>query len=326
MIKKHSTDCFKEIHKRALEVSCRYKKSEIELIEILEEVDRYKVFYKYKCNSLFQYVNQELGLSKEVTSIFINVARKTREIPALKEEIKKGAITISKARRMTSVITPQNQDHWLALAKNTSKRNLEKEVAMASPKTAVREKLDYVHPSREVSDQTKIISLNENKIVRVQLQVGVSEKFMFKLRRVQDLQSQKQRKPVALEEALEEMVELYLNKHDPVKKAERQKLRGKLQGKSEKTKSCPSTISNKPASKLTFNKRKSIPSKTRHRVMLKYKGQCAYKTAEGRRCQERRFLEIHHLKPLSQEGNDKFSNLILCCSGHHKVIHRTQTE
>ena len=51
---------------------------------------------------------------------------------------------------------------------------------------------------------------------------------MLKIRDVQNLESQRQKKNVSLEETLEALTELYLEKKDPVRKAKRQKARGKL--------------------------------------------------------------------------------------------------
>ncbi|MGE3758055.1 MAG: hypothetical protein AB7H97_09870, partial [Pseudobdellovibrionaceae bacterium] len=224
----------KQIHGRAMEVAKSYKRSEIELIEILEQVDRYRIYYQHKCNSLFSYATDVLKLSNEVAYIFIGVARKTQEVPELKEEIRNGSITVSKAKRMTSVITKENKSEWISLAKTSTKHQLEKQIAIAKPAEAVREKLEYSSAPRE---QIKLIKLEASEksvssgkgTVRVQLQIGVSEELMLKLRRIQDLESSKKKRAVSLEESLNVMADLYLEKHDPIKRAKRQKMRGKLQ-------------------------------------------------------------------------------------------------
>src|SRR5690348_15694771 len=41
-----------EIHDRALQVSQNYKRAELALIEILQELDRNKVYLHYRCTSL----------------------------------------------------------------------------------------------------------------------------------------------------------------------------------------------------------------------------------------------------------------------------------
>ncbi len=75
--------------------------------------------------------------------------------------------------------------------------------------------------------------------------------------------------------------------------------------------------------KKTFIKfqRKSLPARVTHQVYLRDKGRCTYYDEEGRRCSSRRFLEIHHEKPVSRGGDNSVDNLRLLCSGHHKVCH-----
>ena len=90
----------KEIHKRALEIASQYRRAEIDLIEILEKVDRHKVYRRYDCSSLFKYATDVLKLSESVAYIFINVARKSRQVPQLKEEIRRGNISVSKAKKI----------------------------------------------------------------------------------------------------------------------------------------------------------------------------------------------------------------------------------
>ncbi|MCB0390845.1 MAG: HNH endonuclease, partial [Bdellovibrionales bacterium] len=53
----------------------------------------------------------------------------------------------------------------------------------------------------------------------------------------------------------------------------------------------------------------------------KYQGQCAYQNANGQKCNQSTFLEIHHKRPVSQGGANDISNLVLLCSGHHKMLH-----
>ena len=67
--------------------------------------------------------------------------------------------------------------------------------------------------------------------------------------------------------------------------------------------------------------RQPLPAQIRHQVQLRDRGQCSYKQKDGSRCGSRRFLEIHHVKPVSQGGSDTLENLRLLCHGHHKVAH-----
>lgn len=293
LVNQNKFEMAEHLHQRAVAVVSRFRNSEIELIEILELIDRHKSFYILKYSSLFEYATQGLGLSEAVAYIYIRVARVTRQVPALKDEIRGGHISVSKAHKIASVITSENQSRWLELAKSCSKNELEKQMALERPQEAICEKASLV---------------SANNSLRVHLQLGVSEKLMLQLRRVQDVLSQKRSRPVSLEEVLEEIVPVYLSKEDPLEIAKRQKVRGKL---------VPGRVSETGASEG----REPIPSATRHRVILKFGGRCGYIDAHGKRCVNRRFLDTHHIKKISEGGTNDFENLILLCKGHHKMIH-----
>ena len=51
-----------------------------------------------------------LKLSESTALNFINVARKAVQVPALQAEIRAGHVSVSKARKIVPVLTPQNQD------------------------------------------------------------------------------------------------------------------------------------------------------------------------------------------------------------------------
>ncbi len=191
------------IHKKALEIVARYRGCEIELIDILQQADSSGVCYVLGYNSLFKYCVDGLGLSEDVAYVFINIARKAKEVPALKEEIRAGNITVSKARRIVPVLREENQQHWLNLAKTVSKKELEKKVAASAPGLAVQEIAKYVQADR------------------IKIQLGVSEDLMKMVERVQDIVSQKSRKVATIEDAVRAMAELYIDREDPLEKAKR---------------------------------------------------------------------------------------------------------
>ncbi len=215
----------------------------------------------------------------------------------MKKEIKSGNITVSKARKITPVINKQNSKLWLEKAKSLSQKKLEKEVAKINPKTATPEKTTYV---------------SEN---RLNLQLGVSEELLKKLRRFQDLLSQKKKKAVSLEKTLEDMVNIVLEKTDPVKKAKRI-----LKKKGERN----IPIANMPVLRQPTNlrgERKPRPAHIKHKIFLNNKGQCSHINHNNQRCSSQRWLDIHHIIPISHGGENSSENLKLLCSSHHRMMH-----
>ena len=60
----------------------------------------------------------------------------------------------------------------------------------------------------------------------------------------------------------------------------------------------------------------------RHQVIKHYANQCSHTDAHGRRCPEKRWLDIHHVIPVAKGGLNLLSNLRLLCSRHHAALHR----
>ena len=227
-------------------------------------------------------------MSEPVTLNFISVSRRAAQIPELKAAIKTGELTVSKARKITSVITPESQSTWISKAINLTSRALEKEVAKVLPQELTPERTKYVREDR------------------VNLNFGLKEEFFKKLKRIQDLESQRRSKAVSIEETLNAMIELYLEKKDPLEKARRNiNAHAPVPGhRDEKSKMEES------------NKRKPFRAQLRHQVNLRDSGKCAQ---EG--CDQQRWLDIHHIIPVSQGGQNTLGNLTTLCRGHHKMEH-----
>src|SRR5262245_41703956 len=86
------------LHRQAVEIATRYQRTEAELLEILQKIDTKRAFCTLGYASLFDYSTRALKLSEATALNFIKVARKAVEVPALKEAIKAGDLTVSKAK------------------------------------------------------------------------------------------------------------------------------------------------------------------------------------------------------------------------------------
>ena len=107
-----------------------------------------------------------------MTANYIAVARKSHEVPALKDQVLAGKLSVHQARKITAVITKKNQKLWLEKARTQTQKQLERDVAIAQPKTAIMETAKSVSAELEVKENIKILQT----IPRVELKIGVSEK------------------------------------------------------------------------------------------------------------------------------------------------------
>ncbi len=83
-------------HNLAIEAAKKFKTAEAELLNIIIKIDEHRVFVAMGYSSLFTYCVSALGLSESVAYNFVNVARKSREVPELKNSIVKVMLSVPK--------------------------------------------------------------------------------------------------------------------------------------------------------------------------------------------------------------------------------------
>lgn len=309
------------LHEQALVVAKRYLQAEGELIDLLQKIDEGQGYRKLNYPSLYLYATQALRLSEAVSLSLITVARKSFEVPELKAMIQSNEITLSNARVITSVLKPENKDHWLESARELSKRDLEKEVAKENPRVAVPERV-------------KPVAENLMK-----LELGITDQIHEDLKRAQDLCSSQSGKPATLEDTLRELLKFYLDRKDPVKRAERAQAREERKGQVVDNKPefatqpelSPGRVKDDQGDLITQGSvrkqpisqdaRPRIPARLIHQINLRDGQRCAHIDKNGKRCTERRWLDIHHVQPLFLGGSNSLENLTTLCKAHHDMLH-----
>jgi hypothetical protein len=63
-----------------------------------------------------------------------------------------------------------------------------------------------------------------------------------------------------------------------------------------------------------------VPRKVLREVFARDGGQCAFVSVEGRRCDAREFLEVHHHEPFARGGKATVDNLRLSCRAHNQFL------
>jgi hypothetical protein len=288
-------DFKQSLHQNALRASEKYLSSERELFACLIEVDKYRVYLQFGATSLFDYGTRLLKLSEAVTYNFVSVVRKSREIPELKGEVLSGGLAVSKARKLVSVMTKENHATLIEFAKQSTYRDLDRKIAELNPKPAVA-------------------NLKPSGLEQETLQLTVKTATAEKFRRVQDLLSSKSRRAVNLSECLDQILDLALEKLDPIAKANKALARKQATPNAERPKTRRATSESSARAKL--------PASVIHKVMLHDQGRCSFVHPTGDRCTNKRWLEIHHKTSRVFGGKDSPDNLRLLCSAHHRQIHR----
>ncbi len=294
--------------------SCQ--KSEAYLLRVIEVVSERELHLDCGLPSLYSYCTRLLHISDGIAYALIAVINKGKEVPELIAAVESGKVSLSKAKKICSVITPKNHKEWIDLATYETSRVIERCVAGANPKEAVKESAQYKSADR------------------IEFKLGVSEEWMELLGTTKDLLSQKQSRAVTSEEALLFVMREFNDKHNPVKKAERAMARVQKKAALDLQKAktelaeqqCPGTVTpsesadKKPMMAKSI-KRKPLKRLTIHAVNHRDQGQCTHVSEFGR-CEERRWLDHHHIIPVSQSGSNEIENLTTLCHAHHKMQHR----
>lgn len=300
----------KELDARGIEVSKSHAKCEAELISIFQEMDKLRGFLEFEFASLFEYATKRLKLSESTALNLIGVARKSVEVPELKIAIEAGEISVSKARKIAPVITKENKELWIEIASTKTSREIEKAVATEKPELLIQESVKY-----KASD-------------RIEFKTGISEALLKKLDNIRDLESQRTSKAVNFEEVLEAMAIAYLEKFDPIRKAERAAKRNE---KADASAHVPGHVLEAGVSKPSEFKveridmpfrREVIHSALKHAVTMRDQRRCTHIYKDGSRCECTRWLDVHHIVPVSEGGTNELRNLKTLCRSHHQMIHR----
>lgn len=299
------------IHEKAILLAGDLRSKYLELFEILIEVELEQIYLQFDIPSFYTYCTELLELSPQISKDFSVVIKKSQAVPALAKAIREKRITISKARKICSVLTELDAKKWIELAETCTTRIIEKAVAQANPKEAVVETLTYASESR------------------LELKLGVSEEWAKLLSQTKDLLSQKNSRAVSTEEALLIVMNDFNERHHPLRKAERTIARAqrnvvstdKPQAQHQKQlrqKECDQKP--KEMTPKRVGKREPLKRSVIHFVNVRDQNQCTHISRSGR-CEQKRWLDLHHITPLARGGDDSIENLTTLCHAHHKMQH-----
>lgn len=345
------------LHEQALAKAKKFKSAHAELLQIVIEVDKAKLYEKFLLTSTYSYCLKILNLSESITCTLTKVARASHQFPELKEAIISDEIHMSNARQIAHLLSQENKTEWIEKAKCLTQDGLQKEIVKQFPKEAVKEKAKYVADKR------------------IKLEVGLDEEVMGLLRWAQDFVCQKNRTSANIEETLKEILTEFKDRHDPVLKAQRSESRkskqtekfgsqGRVIGsQNANTVSNPNRIANEAQkihkgravtnvlpvarhgaeqnvnasasdvvaeedanketkNKANHNKRTPIPAAIIHQVNLRDQRQCQAKFSNGNICGSSRWIHYHHKTEVQHGGTHSLKNLITLCSQHHHLHHR----
>ncbi len=314
---------------KAVALAKEYLSKEAEILFVLMEMRRHRVFIELGYTGTYDYCVRRLNLSASQSFYFKSVAEKSEEVPELKHAIISGELTLSQARRIVPAISKADCQDWIAKAKTVPQKELEREVAAVNPRAHVHEKIKPIAKGL------------------AELRALVDEETEADLDRLKELLSQKTGKPATLGDVIKWAAQTTREKHDPIRKAERARAKSEKASKARPaatsrnttpTRRPPGPSPTRPGEPSAIAPRKHflrkpepmgrqqpgrtpIPASIKHAVMLRDRGQCSHVDSAGRRCEQTRWLDHHHVVEVSRGGLNTPSNLRLLCRSHHQAVH-----
>ena len=306
------------LHLKITQSVREYRKQEAILIDLVQDADFTRFYLELGYGSTFDYLCKGQNLSAATACNLISVARASAKIPEIREAIASGAVGLAKIRKLTPVITQNNHKEWIEKSKTLSCRELEKEVAKNSSYKPRRE-----HWQRINSDYLR-------------LSLDVTEEFRSLAERAKDVLSKKQAQSANLSQVLQWALKEALAKHDPIEIAKRRQDRLEKQSKNQsvtvegltnnpKNTVNTNTVEMESQSVTTSNRyitwdRVAVPKSVIHEVNLRDGGRCTV-THNGKRCNQTRFVEFHHIQKVKDGGKNTADNLQTLCNNHHVNLH-----
>jgi hypothetical protein len=136
---------------------------------------------------------------------------------------------------------------------------------------------------------------------RYKVQLTASQQLHDKLRQAQEL-LRHELPSGDLSQVLERALDLLI--------AERMKRRFGHGSKSRKTRK---TAATKPAGR-------HIPHDVRRQVLQRDGARCSFVSADGKRCEQRGMIELHHEKPFARGGQATTTNVRMLCAPHNRYL------
>ena len=294
----------------------------VQLIAFLAELDVRRLYLGQGCASLFVYCTQVLHLSEHAAYNRIEAARTARRFPVILDRLADGSITLTTVCLLAAHLTAENHSHVIGAASHQSKRAVEVLVAHLRPLPPVPSSVRKL-PSGPGVPSPVVVSTAMSALLshtsgpnatpclpprasrlavvapltpdQYKVQVTVSRETIDKLRRVQDLMRH------------------LVPDGDPAAIVDRALT--VLLAQLERTK-LAATKRPRRGRELSLGSR-HIPSAVRRAVWTRDGRQCAFVGADGRRCQERGFLEFHHTAPYAAGGDATVQTIELRCRAHN---------
>lgn len=188
------------------------RKITAEIVELIKEIDRLKLYLNHGHISMFSFLTKEMGYTPTSAITRINAARVLREVPELKENLKSGSINLSQASMVAEAIRQKQKAEPLQKISKEIKQDLLLKV----------QSLDLVATEKVLAQNLDLeIKTHEKKHFQkdesIRLEVTLTKEQWEDLQRVKELVSHTNANPT-VPDLIGLLTKNYLDKKDPLRK------------------------------------------------------------------------------------------------------------
>jgi hypothetical protein len=325
-----------------------------DLIAHLAELDTRDVHLREGHPSLFIYCRDALGLSEWEAYNRIEVARATRRFPVILDLLTEGSVNLTTVRLLSPHLTPDNHREVLHAARGKRKGEIEEMVARLSPRPDVpcsvrrlparpprgpepspADPVAVVDPTGPVFDRVAAVEPRSNlgpvptpepAVVvtplspeRYKFQVTIGAETLEKIRLAKDMLGHAI--PSGDDATILDRAYTALLAELAKKKFAETPKPGSSSGNRPDGRD-PARCMGKPTPQnASAGMRRTVPrtpsAAVKRAVWLRDLGRCAFIGTGGHRCNERRFVEFHHVDPYALGGEATIDGIQLRCRRHN---------
>ncbi len=287
--------------KSTLQLAQKERKTTLEVLHHLLEIERRSLFAVLSYSSLFEYTLKELKYSEGAAQRRISSMRLLKEVPEMEKKIESGDLSLSALSQAQTFFRQekcgieQKREILISLEKK-SRREVERKLLSLSSE-----------PLKLLPDKLRAVSETHSE-----LKILVEAELLEQIEELRGLVAT--RAPGA---TVKDLIS-YAIGHTL------KELRPKAPKKPEAVLvPPPSAVPKLSAQKLqplAMIKSRYIPVEVKREIWERDGGQCSFKDAlSGRRCTSTHGLEYDHIRPFAFGGEPSVDNLRLCCRAHNQL-------
>ncbi len=282
----------------------------------LREAEAQRIWRKLGFSTALEYLEDVFGYAPRTALERLRVAKELGQLTQLDASLEAGDVSYAAARELSRVMTPQTEQAWLARARGRNLRDIEQLVAG-------HKKGDNPDDPTDANTEPRLVSLRLTPAVEALLRqtradlsdehghhVEDDELVEILCRRARDGGERRDGAPAPA-------YQLSIRRCDECGRGA-QLAGGRwvpLDTAAVERAACDAIVIG-DESALDARASRTIPKKVRDHVWLRDGGRCR---VPG--CRATRHCDLHHIIPWADGGTHDSANLVVACSGHHKVLH-----